>query len=237
MQTQPRGRSLIQWIERQLRLALPGYCAFCLGEVPPGQAWCAPCFASLPWNQQACRCCGEPLSFASAMPCRECVDSPPAFTRAHVPLLYQGQVRQLMREFKFHASPRAGVLLMALFKETLAQCHAEALIPVPLHRKRSRERGFNQSQWLAKELHKTWDIPIINAVRKVDTPSQRLFGRMARRRNLEGVFVMSTRLPKRVAIIDDVLTTGATAHALALAAKEAGAEQVDVYAIARTPRR
>lgn len=237
MQTQRRGQNLIEWVERQLRLALPGYCAFCLGEVPPGKAWCAPCFASLPWNKKACRCCGEPLLFATTMTCRECVDSPPAFTRAHVPLLYLGQVRQLMHDFKFHASPRAGVLLMALFKETLAQCPTEALVPVPLHQKRSHERGFNQSQWLAKELRRTWNIPMINAVRKVDTPSQRLFGRMARRHNLEGVFVMTSRLPKRVTIVDDVLTTGATAHALALAAKEAGAEEVDVYALARTPRR
>jgi ComF family protein len=171
------------------------------------------------------------------MLCHECVDSPPAFTRAHVPLLYQGQIRQLMREFKFHASPRAGVLLIALFKETLTQCTTQALIPVPLHAKRSYERGFNQSQWLARELRNTWDIPMVNAVRKVDTPSQRLFGRTARRRNLEGVFAVTTCLPKRVTIIDDVLTTGATAHALALAAKEAGAEEVDVYALARTPRR
>ncbi|MDR5898404.1 ComF family protein [Halomonas vilamensis] len=237
MQTQRIGRDLSGWIERQLRLALPGYCAFCLGEVSFGQAWCGTCFASLPWNGQACQCCGDPLSFAKAMPCRDCVDSPPAFTRAHVPFLYQGQVRQLIREFKFHASPRAGVLLMALFKETLAQCPAEALIPVPLHQKRSQERGFNQAQWLVKELRKTWDIPIIKALRTVDTPSQRLFGRTARQRNLEGVFAITARLPKHVVIMDDVLTTGATAHALALVAKEAGAEKVDVYALARTPRR
>ncbi|MGM0521707.1 MAG: double zinc ribbon domain-containing protein, partial [Pseudomonadota bacterium] len=80
MKTQQLGRSLVEWVEWKLRLALPGYCAFCLGEVRLGQAWCAPCFVSLPWNQHACRCCGEPLPFVSATPCRECVNSPPAFT-------------------------------------------------------------------------------------------------------------------------------------------------------------
>ncbi|WP_075881227.1 ComF family protein [Vreelandella massiliensis] len=236
MPTSRRGRSVIQWIERQLRLGLPGYCAFCLGEVKPGMAWCGPCFAALPWNHHACRLCAEPLTFTAATRCRECLALPPAFARAHAPLLYQEQIRPLMHAFKFNGEPRAGLLLMMLFMQTLQGCPSEALLPVPLHLNRSRERGFNQSQWLAKQLHKAWDRPLMNARRVVDTPSQRLLGRSARRRNLEGVFAVTSRLPKRVAIIDDVLTTGATAHALALAAKEAGAEEVTVYALARTPR-
>jgi ComF family protein len=220
-------------LEKALHRLLPGYCAFCLGAPEPGLSWCLPCYRELAWNLHGCRLCGEPLCRAQAL-CRHCRESSPDFDAAYVPLVYQGVIRQLVQDFKFQASPRAGVLLSELFISVLDDCQAQALLPVPLHPTRAHERGFNQSQWLAEQLGARLGVAVMKATRKTDTPSQRSLSRRARFANLAGAFVLPQALPARIAIIDDVVTTGATANALALAARKAGAREITIYALART---
>ncbi len=220
-------------LEKALHRVLPGYCAFCLGTPEPGRSWCMPCYRELAWNVRSCRMCGEPLGHTRRL-CHHCRESPPDFAAAYVPLRYEGAVRQLVQDFKFHASPRAGVLLIELFLSALSGCQAQALLPVPLHSARARERGFNQSQWLADQLGARLGLPVLTATREVDTPSQRALSRRARFDNLIDAFALPQRLPARIAIIDDVVTTGATVNALSLAARNAGAREVTIYALART---
>ncbi|WP_311953104.1 ComF family protein [Halomonas garicola] len=220
-------------LEKHLRRAMPGHCAFCLGEPAPEQSWCMPCYRELAWNRNGCCLCAEPLSRAQAL-CRRCRAASPAFARARVPLVYQGAVRELVQDFKFHASPRAGTLLVELFVSALDETPAEALVPVPLHPARARQRGFNQARWLAGQLGTRLGLPVIEASRRVDTPSQRPLSRGERFANLAEAFAVATPLPERVALVDDVMTTGATVNALALAARRAGAREVVVYALART---
>ena len=112
---------------------------------------------------------------------------------------------------------------------------ADALLSVPMHPAHARTRGFNQSQWLAERLSRHLDIPLVSAKRVKDSPSQRTLNRRQRAANLVGAFVFETTPPAHVLIIDDVVTTGSTGHALARAALEAGAERVDIWATARTP--
>jgi len=157
-----------------------------------------------------------------------------------VPFLYRGFIRQLVHDFKFEASPRAGNLMVSLYLDTLG-CNAErlrdtdVLVPVPLFTRRARERGFNQSDWFARQLGQHLGLDVIGAIRTVDTPSQRLLGRSARRDNLGDVFQLTLASPTRVILVDDVVTTGATMHSLARAAWAAGAMDVSVMAFARTP--
>lgn len=237
-----QGRKLsgVLRLEKYLRKALPGHCAFCLGKPEGNVPWCQACFDRLPWNRRCCTRCAEPLKASQASLCQHCQREPPAFTAAHVPFLYQAPIRQMVHEFKFAASPRSGHLLVALFLQSLcghgrAEWQADVLVPVPLYPRRARERGFNQADWLARQLGHHLDLPVVKATRIMDTPSQRLLGRQGRRDNLIDAFQLGLPSAARVVIVDDVVTTGSTAHALAKAAFAAGAQHVSIVAFARTP--
>ncbi|MFG6178997.1 ComF family protein [Halomonas sp. THAF12] len=227
-------------VDDWLRRALPGRCAFCLAACEPGSPWCGDCHAALPWNRMACPTCAEPLpatllATMAPRPCGHCLRRPPAFQRARVPLRYEDEVAGLMQRFKFNASPRAGTLLLALLEEGLAGVASpQALIAVPLHPRRARERGFDQGRWLAERLAARLEVPLIMARRRKDTPSQRGLDRGGRRGNLRRAFDVAAPLPPRVALLDDVMTTGATLDALARACRRAGAEEIEAWAIART---
>lgn len=228
-------REVDGWLGR----ALPGRCAFCLAPLVEEFPWCEACFAGLPWNVPACPGCGEPQPGAQAgRRCGRCLRRPPAFDRARVPLRYEAEVAGLVQRFKFDASPRAGKLLLDLLATGLSAdvtAWPEALVPVPLHPRRSRERGFDQALWLARRLGRRLDRPVVRARRARDTPSQRGLDRGERRANLRAVFGVSGGLPGRVALVDDVMTTGATLEALAVACRRAGAREVEAWAVARTP--
>ncbi|MWJ26719.1 ComF family protein [Halomonas sp. ZH2S] len=222
---------------------MPGYCEFCLTATAAGSPWCQACYRGLAWNHTACYQCAEPLgpnisvgTSSFRRRCGHCLLSAPQFDTADVPLLYQGAVGALLKAFKFQASPRAGNLLLELFLSGRKEGGLpDALLPVPLHMSRARERGFNQAVWLTEKLAGEYRLPLIHAERLHSTQSQRAFNRRQRFKNLQGAFYLEAPLPLHVTIVDDVMTTGATVNALAAAAKQAGAERVDVWAIARTP--
>jgi ComF family protein len=112
----------------------------------------------------------------------------------------------------------------------------DALVPVPLHREKARERGFNQAQWLAECWGTKANIPVwTGLIKQRSTLALEGLNRTQRRQTLKGAFNVLETPPQRVAIVDDVLTTGATAAELARVLKRAGALQVDLWALARTP--
>ncbi|NYS43769.1 ComF family protein [Halomonas zhaodongensis] len=234
--------SLTRWTHMAsgwFKQGLPGYCAFCL---TPGQAssgWCQECFDQLPWNHHACCQCKEPLSHVSITTshrlCDHCQVGRPAFNSMAAELLFEGPVRELIHDFKFHASPRAGMLLLELMLAKAPRCLGEGLLPVPMHVVRARERGFNQSHWLSEQLGKRVALPVINAECIKQLPSQHTLSRQERAKNLLGAFRMTDSVPAHLTIVDDVVTTGATVQALAEVALQAGAKRVDIWAIARTP--
>jgi len=241
--------SLSQWrllstragikVDRALRRQLPGRCAFCLGIAEQERPWCRACFATLPWNLPACPHCAEPLpGRPEARLCGRCLRRPPSFECSRVPLRYEQEVAFLVQRFKFEASPRAGAVLLALLEAGLSEtalAWPEALVPVPLHPRRARERGFDQGEWLARRLARRLELSLVRARRCRDTPTQRGLDRDERRRNLSGAFVIEAALPHRVVLVDDVMTTGATLEALAVACRAAGAREVEAWAVARTP--
>ena len=232
--------SLWRHLDRALRISMPGHCAFCLGMTRAGSAWCQPCFETLPWNMAVCPVCAEPqVSLALAgHRCGHCVTRPPAFLATQAPLCYQEEMLQLMQRFKFSASPRSGHVMLKLFEQGVPAAvlaWPQALISVPLHPKRARERGFDQADWLARRLAARHGLPLITARRRQHTRSQRGLDRSERYHNLKHGFEVTTQLPPRVALFDDVMTTGATLDALAQACLVAGAQEVQAWAIARTP--
>ncbi len=226
------------WLQRGshwVKQALPGYCAFCLAPALAGRGWCTACLVELPWNLHSCEQCGDPLAQEQSL-CGHCLIDPPAFSATQAGLLYQGPIKQLVHDFKFHASTRSGTLLAELMLLTPPTGLGGALLSVPMHPAQARNRGFNQSQWLAERLSQQCGVPMHMAARRIkDAPSQRTLNRRQRAANLVGAFVFDTQPPAHVMIIDDVVTTGSTGHALARAALDAGASRVDIWAAARTP--
>ena len=226
-------------VDYVLRRALPGPCAFCLAPALAGEPWCAVCFATLPWNQYACVQCAQPQPEAVPGACGRCLRHPPPFVRSRVGLRYEGEIAALMQRFKFLAEPRAGTVLVTLMQESLAGLDRsqlpQALLALPRHADRARERGFDQAEWLTTRLARQLELPCFTARRVRQTPTQRGLDRQARRRNLKDAFVVDARLPPRVAVVDDIMTTGASLEALAEACLVAGAEEVEAWAVARTP--
>ena len=155
---------------------------------------------------------------------------------------YEGPLRQLIHLFKYSkvqplAAPFGDFLARVLPREQSFDC----VVPMPLHWRRRWERGFNQSELLAREIARRWNAPVNRAVKRVKaTAPQAGLTNAKRRANVSGAFAMrrGVRLDgARVLLVDDVLTTGASAAACARVLKRAGAAHVAVLAVARTDRR
>ena len=155
---------------------------------------------------------------------------------------HEGTLRKLIHIFKFEGvetlrGPLGALLAQALPRET----SFDAVVPMPLHWRRRWQRGFNQSELLAREVARRWHVPVADVVRrKKATAPQAGLTSSQRRKNVQGAFeVKKGRRLKgmRLLLIDDVLTTGATASACARALKRAGASQVTLLALARRDRR
>jgi ComF family protein len=222
-----------------LDLLLPHRCLLC--EAPDSRrALCEPCRNDLPWLVSACPRCALPLPGTAEL-CGRCLSQPPAFDRCIAAFRYSSPVDRLVGQFKNQRRLSAGKLLSSLLLERLrkgAEARPELIAPVPLHWRRQLLRGFNQATFIAGSLASQLDIPLLAVARRSQaTPKQQQLDRRRRLGNLRGAFSVNRELVagRHVAIVDDVVTTGATAQALSLALKRAGAARVDVWAIARTP--
>jgi len=207
----------------------------------PGDGVCRRCDATLPRNLHACQRCALPLPPGTGLnsQCADCQAQTPPFDRVLAPLVYQPPVDDLIAGFKYHHRLAQGRMVAELLANAARSSQLPTLLlPVPMSAGRLRERGFNQAaeiaRHIARHLNLTWSGTRL--VRRHETVPQRGLSKHRRRRNLRGIFTCHGRLPPHVAVIDDVMTTGATAGAAAQAARRAGAEQVEVWVLARTPR-
>ena len=187
-----------------------------------------------------CYRCGESFATAITSPqlCGRCLKNPPHFDDTHAPFLYQGNVRYLITQLKFAQQYKNARLLGSLLARYIATTaeRPEYLIPIPLHLNRYRQRGFNQSIEIARHLAKQLQIPLDlhSCIRNRDTTQQSNLPAKQRLKNIHLAFSLAKPLGlAHVAIIDDVLTTGATASALALTLKQSGVSRVDVWVCAR----
>lgn len=174
--------------------------------------------------------------------CGQCLKSPPSWDSAVSPLIYAWPLDQLLQRFKFHHDLATGELLGGLLAEFLAASlttRPDVLIPVPLHPARLRARGFNQALELARPLQARWQLRVDHnlCIRQKNTAVQSTLDARKRHRNLRGAFTVRQPLDRlHVAILDDVMTTGATMHALAQAVRAAGAARVTAWSLARAVR-
>jgi len=228
---------------RRLQFALlPPLCLLCEQHGSGLRDLCAACAADLVRNRVCCPRCALPLATPAPL-CGECLQREPPFGVAIVPFVYATPLDQLVTRLKFAGSLAAGRVLSELWIEALRAAPPplpQALIPVPLHPQRLRERGYNQALELARPLAHTFAIALHEnvLVRTRATPAQSNLDAPERQRNLRGAFAIATgaALPEHVAVVDDVMTTGATLRECARTLLLAGAARVDVWALARAPK-
>jgi ComF family protein len=224
----------------------PGLCAVCHGWCRG--ALCSPCLDRFAGPRLRCGRCGLGLA-APAPACGECLADPPPFENGVCALDYAFPWDRLILAFKFNqraelAAPLAGLLAEAADAAIAAGAvqRPDLLLPVPLTPARLRQRGYNQAWELARRCGRALGIETrVDALqRHDDTASQATLGRAERLRNLRSAFdAPAAARPAlaglRVALIDDVMTTGATARAAAAALRAGGAATVDLWVLARTP--
>ena len=199
--------------------------------------------AELPWLTSGCHQCAQPVTaLAPGNRCGACQRRPPAFDATTALFHYRPPVDYLLKRLKFASDLSIAPLLGSLLARQLGLRQTPLpglLVPVPLHHSRVRERGFNQATELARALGKQLHIPMAQRLcrRQRRTEAQSRLPPAARRLNLRNAFTVSGAPDNRhIAIIDDVMTTGHTANELARVLKQAGAECIEVWVIARSGR-
>ncbi|MFT5445414.1 MAG: ComF family protein [Gammaproteobacteria bacterium] len=217
---------------------LPTICLLCGARAHNMLNLCEGCHQDMPLlTGPGCRQCARPLSHGTV--CGECLKRPTVFRSTTAALRYEGCTGSLIRSFKFNGDQKAGRILATLLaRRSRAAEQPELLVPVPLSRKRLRVRGFDQSWELARQVAKLTGISAdIGCVRRFSdrVPQSSLTTWGARRQNVRGVFhVEPSRVTNRhIAIVDDVMTSGATANSLANQLIRAGARRVDVWVACR----
>ncbi|OQW94465.1 MAG: hypothetical protein BWK79_05855 [Beggiatoa sp. IS2] len=213
---------------------LPQSCFLC-GDANP-QTICSYCLESLPYQKTACQHCARSLPKNGV--CGKCLQRPPPYQRTQVVFSYDYPVNKLILAMKFNDN----LALLKLSGHLMAQRldlepRPDVLIPVPLHPKRLRQRGYNQSLELAKMIAKQTGIPLnYTACKRIrNTPQQTRLTAEQRETNVRGAFQVQFVKPEwqHLVIIDDVMTTGATVTELANMFLNAGIRRVDVWCCAR----
>jgi ComF family protein len=241
------------WLDAALDLLFPAVCPVCHARSDDRRhrPFCLACWRALPLLvEPGCRVCGRAfVGLPADYACDACRRTPPPFAYARAVAAYRDGMREAIHALKYGgrravAPPLAGLLAAAgpplLPAATGAEAPFDAVVPVPLHPARLAERGFNQAELLAAPCARRWARPLLTRalVRVRATRPQTELDGAARRENVAGAFAVAR--PAEVAgrhllLVDDVLTTGATASAAARALRRNGAASVGVLALARVP--
>ena len=218
---------------------LPGVCLLCDAKTNRHLDLCIDCENDLPWLEDVCSICSHPVPRGESI-CGKCLLNKPTYSRCHSAFVYQYPVDRLILNFKRQQNLIAGHLLANLLGSSLSSCHSppDLLIPMPLHKRAQKARGFNQSAELAKVLSDKLKTPLeLKQCRRIiDTREQKSLSVSDRVRNVKGAFSLRSGFSgEKVGIVDDVVTTGATINELARVILANGAGSVEVYCLARTP--
>lgn len=255
----------LKWVVPTLfNVFSPEMCHLCYGSAT--SRLCSSCYESLPLNDQAsCSLCDLPLLLVESIFCHGCIQKPPSFDLALCAWRYEAPINQLITSLKekhchFWIPSLSQPLLRKIQKcyihldrpsqppqtpsapsaSVMRSVHPlpDILVPIPIHWTNRMTRGYNQSQLIAQYLASQVKRPVTSVLKKqIRTPAQKGLTRQQRQRNLQSSFVCKHKVEGiHIALIDDVMTTGATAEAAAQLLKQHGAKRVDIWALARTPK-
>lgn len=222
----------------------PVRCPICERIPPSGLLICPSCYCSISFVEQPyCYSCGKPLSSSEQEYCYDCIKNPKSFTRGFSLAVYNNITQSSLSSIKYKNRRQ---YLSFYVNETVknygslfTSLHLDAILPVPIHPKRMRKRGFNQAILFAKALGKQLQIPVYDSVliRVINTLPQKNLSPQKRLENLQKAFSLHPELTsgllpfKRILLVDDIYTTGATMEALSLLLKKAGVKEVYVFSI------
>ena len=232
-----RATSVLNRCLSFVRTALPQRCLLC-GARTGSELLCAACDVALPRLPAArCRVCALPVAGADV--CGACLKAPPRYDLTLAVFTYAFPLDALVQALKYGGNLVVARLLGEALAEAVASEPAEVIVPMPLSVARLRERGFNQALEIARHVGRATGIPVApEACRRVlDTAAQATLPWKARAANIRGAFVCDANLRgRRVAIVDDVMTTGATLDELAKNVRRAGAREIRAWVVARALR-
>ena len=237
---------LYQKTQKLFDACLPSLCLLC--HLPSKNSLvCDFCHQAIVVERHCCLRCGCGLSNTQAF-CGECLQHHFEFTQLHAIASYQSPFPELIKQLKYNNHLLYADLLGQLLADSILQRYSEIqlkeidyLIPVPLHKKKHRKRGFNQAQLITEALSKDLlvNIPQITITRKKFTNAQEGLSRHQRTMNLKNAFSLTDKIKaelkgKHIVLIDDVVTTGATINSLCQVLLTADVRRVDVWCICRT---
>ncbi len=229
---------LTKCLRHDVKVLLPYTCILCGSASQQDLDLCCDCEADLPLIENACQQCAIPLDAEQDLLCAQCQNKPPAFHRSFALFHYNPPIDGFIMDLKFHHKLLYAHILGKLLLKKINNCDKpEYIIPVPLHPKRLRQRGFNQALEIAKPIANALQIPIeTQSIKRIEnTDSQSQIDASKRQKNLKNAFeVVEPIQARHVAIVDDVVTTGSTVNALATKLVEQGVKQIDVWCSART---
>jgi ComF family protein len=225
-------------------LLLPPACAVCGALLDQSASIvCPECLSGFePLTRPVCRRCGQP--YPGAEPCPDCRENKNSLEKVRSVYAFGGTLQEAVLRLKLYHKTR----LAAVFADRIAEADLfdlnlrdfDLLVPVPLHKSRQADRGFNQSQLIGRRLSKLMDLPLApyHLKRARATGSQfQMRSKKERRENLKGAFCVKNRHPfggKAICLVDDVVTTGSTLGACAEALLKSGAKRVAAVTVART---
>jgi ComF family protein len=222
----------------------PFTCILCSEETKRAIDLCLDCEKSLAWLGHACTHCAVPLSPPTNTICGACLKKPFPFYKICIPFSYTGAIRHLITGLKFHRRLLYATILGNLLAEQIKldyqkEQFPQLIIPVPLHKKRLRQRGFNQAIEIARPIKKKLKVNIDykSCFRTRNTLTQSELPANQRRTNVKNAFALHphTNLSNQhIALLDDVMTTGHTLTELSRILYHAGVKRIDVWCCART---
>lgn len=222
---------------------LKPHCFLCATNRTQKHGLCSGCLNDLTWAPaNSCLQCGL---ISDGNLCGSCISSPPDFNATHAVFIYAYPIDTMIQRYKYGTSLSLSHAFGQLLNEKIRLINnvdaIDLIIPMPMHPTRLKERGFNQALEIAKVLdsllckNKISKLDYKNAIRKTLTPPQASLPLKQRVKNIKGAFKINKDLTgKRIAIVDDVMTTGASLNELAKTLKQAGATHVECWVIART---
>lgn len=219
---------------------LPSSCLMCLATCGVNRL-CRTCLRHLPRLENRCSQCALPLFAGNPVLCGQCLSDPPPFNNTLALFHYQAPIIKMLAAFKFqhqlaYGAAFSDLLLIKIKAHYQTACLPQAIIPIPLHSQRLRERGFNQALELAKPIGKALQLPIIKSgiLRHKATIPQSSLPAKQRQQNIAHAFSITASLPyQHVAVLDDVMTTGQTLREFCRLLQQHGIKQIEVWCIAR----
>lgn len=229
-----------QLLQKLQRTLITPTCIACGNGGSRSMDLCAACYDDLKFNLHCCQRCAIPLPATEAELCGSCLRRPTRYSCSYCAFDYGYPVAHFVRSLKYRHVPSHAQVLGKLLADYLQRTHngnwPECVVPVPLSLQRYRQRGFNQAIEIGRFVGTTLKVPMNTGLllRARHTVEQAGLSRRERQRNLRNAFAVTGRaIPKHVAILDDVVTTGSTVNEIARTLKRAGVATIEVWAVTR----